>query len=113
MERPFNGTTPHIASDAFVSEMAYLIGDVEVGAWSSIWPFVCLRGDGGLSRSARETNVQEFTMLHGATLGDKVTVGHGAVVDYATVDDHTLIGMGSAVMGAPPLSRTASSPLTQ
>ena len=43
--------------------------------------------------------MQEFTMLHGATLGDEVTVGHGAAVDYAEVQDHLLVGMGNAVMG--------------
>lgn len=99
MQRPFDGAVPRIADEAFVSEMAYAVGDVEVGPRASIWPFVCLRGDGGAVSVGAETNVQEFTMLHGATLGDEVTVGHGAVVDYATVHDHSLIGMGSAVMG--------------
>ncbi|WP_254274442.1 gamma carbonic anhydrase family protein [Haloarcula marina] len=99
MERSFEGTTPEIADEAFVSEMAYAVGDVEVGPRSSIWPFVCLRGDGGAVTVGEETNVQEFSMLHGATLGDEVTVGHGAVVDYADVHDHSLVGMGSAVMG--------------
>ena len=63
------------------------------------WPFVCLRGDRGPVSVGTETNVQEFTMLHGATLGDEVTVGHGAVVDFATVEDHSLVGMQSAVLG--------------
>jgi len=99
MERPFDGVEPRIVDEAFVSEMAYAIGDVEVGSRSSIWPFVCLRGDGGTVTVGEETNVQEFTMLHGATVGDEVTIGHGAVVDYADVRDHTLVGMGSAVMG--------------
>ncbi|WP_262177490.1 gamma carbonic anhydrase family protein [Haloarcula laminariae] len=99
MERAFDGAAPSIADEAFVSEMAYAVGDVEVGPRSSIWPFVCLRGDGGSVTVGAETNVQEFTMLHGATLGDEVTVGHGAVVDYADVHDHALVGMGSAVMG--------------
>ena len=99
MQRSFGDSVPRIADDAFVSEMAYAIGDVEVGPRASIWPFVCLRGDGGTVSIGAETNVQEFTMVHGASIGDEVTVGHGAVVDYATVHDHSLIGMGSAVMG--------------
>lgn len=99
MQRQFQDATPRTADEAFVSEMAYAVGDVEVGSRSSIWPFVCLRGDGGPVTVGEETNVQEFTMLHGATLGDEVTVGHGAVVDYAEVHDHSLVGMGSAVMG--------------
>ncbi|MFC7078719.1 gamma carbonic anhydrase family protein [Haloarcula halophila] len=99
MQRPFDGTTPRVADEAFVSEMAYAVGDVDVGPRASIWPFVCLRGDGGTVTVGEESNVQEFTMLHGATIGEEVTIGHGAVVDYATVHDHALVGMGSAVMG--------------
>ena len=99
MQRSFEGAEPEVASDAFVSEMAYLVGDVAVGERSSLWPFVCLRGHGTPVEVGAETNVQEFTTLHGATLGDEVTVGHGAVVDYAEVGDHSLVGMQSAVMG--------------
>jgi len=80
--------------------MAYLIGDVAVGERSSVWPFVCLRGDESEMPTSvgTECNVQEFTMLHGATLGDEVSVGHNVVVDYATVEDHSLVGMHSAVL---------------
>jgi carbonic anhydrase/acetyltransferase-like protein (isoleucine patch superfamily) len=99
MQRETAHGTPQIADEAFVSEMAYVIGDVAVGPRASLWPFVCLRGDHGAVTVGSETNVQEFAMLHGATLGDEVTVGHGAVVDYAEVHDHSLVGMGSAVMG--------------
>lgn len=99
MQRSTAHGTPEISDDAFVSEMAYVVGDVEIGERASLWPFVCLRGDGGTVTVGTETNVQEFTMLHGATLGDEVTVGHGAVVDYAEVHSHSLVGMGSAVMG--------------
>ncbi len=87
-----------VADSAFVSEMAYLIGDVAVDERASIWPFVCCRADGAPVDIGQETNVQEFTMLHGATLGDEVTVGHNAVVDFATVEDHSLVGMHSAVL---------------
>lgn len=99
MRHEFAGAAPVIEDSAFVSEMAYLVGDVVVGAEASVWPFVCMRGDEGPVEVGRETNVQEFTMLHGATLGDEVTVGHGAVVDFAEVADHSLVGMGSSVMG--------------
>jgi carbonic anhydrase/acetyltransferase-like protein (isoleucine patch superfamily) len=97
MRRPLGPKTPEIASTAFVSEMAYLIGDVTVGASASLWPFVCLRGDDGPTTVGAETNVQEFSMLHGATVGDAVTIGHNVVVDYATVEDHSLVGMSSTI----------------
>ncbi|WP_435335813.1 gamma carbonic anhydrase family protein [Haloarchaeobius sp. TZWWS8] len=98
MQKPLRDTSPMVADSAFVSEMAYLVGDVAVDERASLWPFVCLRGDGAPVDVGKETNVQEFTMLHGATLGDEVTVGHSAVVDYATIEDHSLVGMQSSVL---------------
>jgi carbonic anhydrase/acetyltransferase-like protein (isoleucine patch superfamily) len=98
MQRSFDEMTPAVSESAFVSEQSYLIGDVVVGDRASLWPFTCLRGDDGQTVVGMETNVQEFTMLHGAILGNKVTVGHNAVVDYATVEDHALVGMGSRVL---------------
>ncbi|MFC6726669.1 gamma carbonic anhydrase family protein, partial [Halobium palmae] len=68
MRETFEGSTPAVADSAFVSEMTYLVGDVTVGERSSLWPFVCLRGDRGAVTVGEETNVQEFTMLHGAEL---------------------------------------------
>ena len=100
MRRSVRASEPSVASSAFVSEQAYLVGDVTIGAQSSVWPFVCLRGDGGSTTVGEETNIQEFTMLHGATIGDGVTVGHNAVVDYAEIADECLIGMQSAVLGS-------------
>jgi carbonic anhydrase/acetyltransferase-like protein (isoleucine patch superfamily) len=88
---------PEVAASAFVSEMAYVVGDVTVGDRSSLWPFVCLRGDSGPTVVGDKTNVQEFSMLHGATIGDRVTIGHNVVVDYATVKDDSLVGMSATV----------------
>ncbi|SFR68920.1 Carbonic anhydrase or acetyltransferase, isoleucine patch superfamily [Halogeometricum rufum] len=98
MRERLYGEEPFVADSAFTSKKAYLIGDVAVGPRASLWPFVCLRGDGGPVTVGEETNVQEFSMLHGATLGDEVTVGHNVVVDFATVGDHSLVGMQSAVL---------------
>jgi carbonic anhydrase/acetyltransferase-like protein (isoleucine patch superfamily) len=92
------GHTPVVADSAFVSKLAYLVGDVAVGDRASVWPFTCLRGDGGAVTVGDETNVQEFSMLHGADVGSEVTVGHSVVVDYATVEDHSLVGMNSCVL---------------
>ncbi|WP_336022885.1 gamma carbonic anhydrase family protein [Halobellus salinisoli] len=98
MLRAFEDAEPTVDDDAFVSEMAYLVGDVDVDARASIWPFTCLRGHGTAVEVGPETNVQEFSMLHGAKLGEAVTVGHGAVVDYAEVGNRCLVGMQSAVL---------------
>ena len=97
MEREVMGESPSVADSAFVSEMAYLVGDVDVRAEASLWPFVCLRGDIRDTVVGEATNVQEFSVLHGAHVGDRVTVGHNVVIDHAEVGDDVLIGMSSTV----------------
>jgi carbonic anhydrase/acetyltransferase-like protein (isoleucine patch superfamily) len=87
-----------VAESAFVSRLSYLVGDVTVGEDASVWPFVCARGEEEPVTIGAGTNVQEFTMLHGATLADRVGVGHSAVVDYATVESDSLVGIRSAVL---------------
>ncbi|XVH33220.1 gamma carbonic anhydrase family protein (plasmid) [Haloferacaceae archaeon DSL9] len=90
--------SPIVSDSAFVSEQAYLIGDVAVEPRASVWPFVCIRGERTPVTVGSESNVQEFTMIHGAEIGESVTVGHNVVIDYATVADRCLIGMQSAVL---------------
>ena len=97
MEREVMGESPTVADSAFVSEMAYLVGDINVGERASLWPFVCLRGDHRSTVVGEATNVQEFSMLHGAHLGDRVTVGHDVVIDNADVGDDVLVGMSSTI----------------
>jgi carbonic anhydrase/acetyltransferase-like protein (isoleucine patch superfamily) len=98
MQRPLESHAPDVAESAFVSEMAYLVGDVTVAERASVWPFVCMRGDYGAISVGAETNVQDFTMLHEATVGSGVTIGHNVIVDRATVGDDALLGMSSTVL---------------
>ncbi|MDG5817662.1 gamma carbonic anhydrase family protein [Natronococcus sp. A-GB7] len=98
MQRAFEGTRPSIADSAFVSEMAYLIGDVTLEENASVWPFTCLRGDYGPISVGTDSNVQDFTMLHEATVGSGVTIGHNVVVDRATVGDDVLVGISSTIL---------------
>jgi carbonic anhydrase/acetyltransferase-like protein (isoleucine patch superfamily) len=98
MRESLFGHAPVVADSAFVSKLAYLVGDVAVGERASLWPFTCLRGEDDPVTVGDESNVQEFSMLHGAEIGTRVTVGHGVVVDYATVEDTSLVGMKSCVL---------------
>jgi carbonic anhydrase/acetyltransferase-like protein (isoleucine patch superfamily) len=98
MQRSFEETSPVVADSAFVSEMAYLVGDVVIEDRASVWPFVCMRGDYGPITVGARTNVQDFTMLHEATVGTGVTIGHNVVLDRATVGDDSLIGISSTVL---------------
>lgn len=104
MIRPFKNITPKVDSSAFVDESAQVIGDVEIGAESSVWMNVVIRGDVNHIRIGRRTNIQDLTLLHGQTgthptvLGDEVTVGHSAIIHGATVEDRVLVGMGAMLL---------------
>jgi carbonic anhydrase/acetyltransferase-like protein (isoleucine patch superfamily) len=88
---------------AFVSPHAYVHGTVSVGADSSVWPMVVIRGDKGVIAIGERTNIQDGCVLHAdpdayLTIGDNVTIGHGAIVHGCTVADEVLIGMGAVIL---------------
>lgn len=101
----FRGRVPSVHPTAFVAPTAVLIGDVEVGAESSIWFGAVLRGDHpthGIRVGAR-TSIQDNCVLHvsaeGPTLvGDDVTVGHGAVFESCEIRRGALIGMNAVLL---------------
>lgn len=94
MIRSYNGKTPQIAPTAFVSEAAYVIGDVTIGEGSSVWPGAVVRADFAPIRIGRHTHIEDNCTLHGDLLeiGDYVTIGHNAVVHCRRVGNDTLIG---------------------
>jgi carbonic anhydrase/acetyltransferase-like protein (isoleucine patch superfamily) len=99
----FRGTKPKISSDAYVSPSATLIGDVEVGAGSSIWENAVLRGDMGRIRVGRHSSVQDSCTIHTdidgqCIVGDFVTVGHNAVIHGSIVHDYVIVGMNSTLL---------------
>ncbi|MFB6078888.1 MAG: gamma carbonic anhydrase family protein [Halarchaeum sp.] len=99
MRHAFETSEPLVADTASIADVAYLVGDVAVGERASVWPFACLRGDRSPVTVGDDSNVQEHATLHGATVGDRVSVGHGAVVDFATVESDCIVGMGAKVLG--------------
>lgn len=95
MIRSLDGKTPVIDPTAFVSETAYLVGDVEVGPRSSIWPGVVIRADSGKIKIGAGTNIQDNSVLHAdhdAEIGDDVTIGHGVVCHARTIGNGSLLG---------------------
>lgn len=108
--RDFERMDPFIADDAYVDPGALVIGDVAIGAGSSVWPGCVLRGDVNIIRIGERTNIQDGTIVHvthdgefspggfATHVGNDVTVGHRAVVHACTVEDRILVGMGSIVM---------------
>jgi carbonic anhydrase/acetyltransferase-like protein (isoleucine patch superfamily) len=103
MIRSFRGIKPRIAASAYVDPGAHVIGDVELGERSSVWPAAVLRGDIEPIRVGADTNIQDGTVIHTdrgfpATIGDRVSVGHAAVLHGCTVEEDSLIGIGARVL---------------
>ena len=104
MIRPFRSIHPTVHPSAFIDISAQVIGDVHVGAESSIWMNAVVRGDVNLIRIGARTNVQDLTMVHVMSrthptiIGDDVTVGHSAVLHGCTIEDRCLIGMGAVLL---------------
>jgi gamma-carbonic anhydrase len=104
MLRSFKHTTPTVDPSAYVDQSAQVIGDVHIGAESSVWMNVVIRGDVNHIRIGKRTNIQDLTMIHvmrethPTIIGDEVTVGHSAVVHGATIADRVLIGMAAVLL---------------
>jgi carbonic anhydrase/acetyltransferase-like protein (isoleucine patch superfamily) len=104
MIRSYKGTIPTVDASAFVDPSAQVIGDVHIGAESSVWMNVVIRGDVHRIRIGRRSNVQDLTMVHvmrethPTIIGDEVTVGHSAVLHGCTIEDRVLIGMGAMLL---------------
>ena len=112
MIRSFRGTNPRIAASAYVDPGAHVIGDVEIGERASIWPCVVLRGDIEPIRVGAETNIQDGAIVHTdkgfpAIIGDRVSVGHAAVLHGCTVEEDSLIGIGACVLTGAKIGRGA------
>jgi carbonic anhydrase/acetyltransferase-like protein (isoleucine patch superfamily) len=102
--RPFRGVAPRVHPTAYIDDSAQVIGDVDIGEESSVWMCAVLRGDVHSIRVGRRTNVQDGAIVHvmsgshPTTIGDSVTVGHGAIVHGCTIEDRCLVGMGAIVL---------------
>jgi gamma-carbonic anhydrase len=104
MLRPYKGIMPRVHATAFVDVSAQVIGDVEIGEASSVWMNAVVRGDVHWIRIGARSNVQDGTIVHvmtgthPTTIGDDVTIGHGAVVHGCTLRGRILIGMGAILL---------------
>lgn len=95
---PFGGKTPKIHPSAFIAPGATIIGDVEIGADSSVFYGCVLRGDIGPIRIGERSNIQDNSTMHvdadaPCIIGDDVTVGHMALLHGTTIGNGTLVGM--------------------
>ncbi len=101
---PHHGTWPEIDPSAFIAPSADIIGEVAIGAESSVWFQCVVRGDVESIKIGKRTNIQDLTMLHvdrrdcPLVIGDEVTVGHRVILHGCTVGNRVLVGMGAIVM---------------
>lgn len=94
---------PDIHPEAYVHPDAVVIGNVTIGAESTVWPTAVLRGDEGRIEIGARTSIQDGTIVHTTVaqptvIGDAVTVGHNVHIESATIGDHALISSGSVVL---------------
>ncbi|MFC9503570.1 gamma carbonic anhydrase family protein [Streptomyces sp. NPDC057002] len=97
------GREPQVDPEAFVAPTASVIGGVTLGTGASVWYGAVLRGDVESISVGASSNVQDNCTLHAdpgfpVTVGERVSIGHNAVVHGATVEDDCLIGMGATVL---------------
>ncbi|MDT7861427.1 MAG: DapH/DapD/GlmU-related protein [Saccharolobus sp.] len=97
------GKSPRISRLAYIHPTAYIIGDVEIGDLTSVWHYVVIRADNDSIKIGKESNVQENTTIHTdygypVEIGDKVTIGHNAVIHGAKISSHVIVGMGAILL---------------
>lgn len=108
MIRSLNGKTPKIAASAFISEAAYVVGDVEIGENSSVWPGAVIRGDMGKITIGRNTVIEDNCVIHSGspvqppitdiTIGDNVIIGHGAISNGRKIGNNVMVSMNSTIL---------------
>ncbi|MCK5727156.1 MAG: gamma carbonic anhydrase family protein [Thiotrichaceae bacterium] len=110
--RSYNDHPPSIHPSVFIDESAVIIGQVTIGKYSSVWPLTAIRGDVQSITIGEYTNIQDGSVLHvthGSEysftpegnclhIGDKVTIGHKAILHACTIHNNCLIGMGAIVL---------------
>jgi gamma-carbonic anhydrase len=104
MLRSYKGVSPRVHATAYVDVSAQVIGDVHIGAESSVWMNTVVRGDVHRIRIGDRSNVQDGTVVHvmhdthPTTIGNDVTIGHAAIVHGCSLGDRVLVGMGAILL---------------
>jgi carbonic anhydrase/acetyltransferase-like protein (isoleucine patch superfamily) len=108
--RSYNNITPSLGENVYVDTTAVIIGDVEIGNDSSVWPCAVIRGDMHRIRIGARTSVQDGSVLHithagqftpdgwPLIIGDDVTIGHSVNLHGCTIGNRVLVGIGSTIL---------------
>lgn len=109
----YGDAVPRLGREVFVAPTATVIGEVTLGAQSSVWFGTVLRGDVGRIEVGERSNIQDLTMIHvtdgaqGTFIGNDVVIGHRALVHECWIDDLALIGMGCVILDGARIGRGA------
>ena len=101
---PYKGINPKLGEHVFLASGVKIIGDVQIGNYSSVWYNSVIRGDVHYIKLGESTNIQDCSMLHVTNgkfplkIGNKVTVGHSVSLHGCTLNDNCLIGIGAIVL---------------
>ena len=95
--------TPKLGKEVYLAKTAIVLGDVTIGAHSSVWYGAVLRGDINRIVVGHHSNIQDNAVLHladdfGCVIGNWTTVGHGAIIHACKVGDEVLVGMGAVIL---------------
>ena len=108
--REYNSVSPSIDDTCYIDDSSVLVGEISIGADSSVWPLVAARGDVNYIKIGVRTNIQDGSVLHVTRkssgnpegnpliIGDDVTVGHKCMLHGCTLGNRILVGMGAIVM---------------
>ncbi len=106
---PFEGKLPRIDATAYIAKNATIVGDVEIGAHSSVWPGAVLRADLSSITIGKYTSIQDNCVIHvegslthkppdyPALISDYVTIGHGAILHGCTIGERVLVGANASI----------------
>ncbi len=101
MIRGLGETMPKIAETAFISEAAYVVGDVEIGKHSTVWPGAVIRADYARVIIGEYVHLEDNCVVHCGTplvIGSYIIIGHGAVVHCTTIGDNVLVGSNATIL---------------
>lgn len=101
MLRTLGNKTPKVAPTAFVSEAAYIVGDVEIGENSSVWPGTVIRGDVASIKIGNNSQIEDNCVVHTGkpmVIGDSVHIGHSAVIHCSKIGNTVLIGNNATIL---------------
>lgn len=100
---PYKGSQPQIADDVFIASTASVIGDVCVGSGCGLWFACVVRADEGPITIGQATNLQDGVLVHcnagdSVQIGERVTIGHGAILHGCSIESEVLVGMGAIIL---------------